>query len=278
VESEVPCRQSQRRVVPAHVAKAIRFMQDNLSVRLSAASIAAYCDVPERTLRRHFKRFTGQTLVPFHRNLRLAAAHRVLHRGDNDVEVTAVAADHGFSHFGQFAARYRQRFAELPSETRRTSRARSAQVLPTRSRDAVTLNIAPFVTEDDPGRVALAGLITDAVIRALGRVRWLEVTEATKPGSTPARYVLRGRINAYGGNLQVIVRLVEAASRLQVWGAAFDGLVVDVPTLRRRAMRVSPAPFPAGCATPKVRGSIASQRVIERRMISLCVPSGARAR
>ena len=64
-----------------------------------------YTGVPERTLRRQFHRFTGHSALAFHRNLRLEAAHRALNSLGSDTDVTTAATDHGFSHFGQFAAR-----------------------------------------------------------------------------------------------------------------------------------------------------------------------------
>jgi len=37
--------------------------------------------------------------------------------GRAQVNVTAIALDHGFGHLGRFSAYYRQRFGELPRET-----------------------------------------------------------------------------------------------------------------------------------------------------------------
>ena len=133
------------------VAKAIQFMQGNLAGRLLVAEIAAAAGVPERTLRRQFHRFTGHSPLAFHRNLRLEAAHRALNSRGSDTDVTTAATDHGFSHFGQFAARYRQRFDELPSATRRAGRARGASP-PYTGHDRVTVAVLPFVGGDDPGK------------------------------------------------------------------------------------------------------------------------------
>ena len=150
-------RPVQERVVPGAVAKAIRFMQGNLAARLFVAEIAAAAGVPERTLRRQFHRFTGHSPLAFHRNLRLEAAHRALNSDGGDTDVTTVAADHGFSHFGQFAARYRQRFDELPSVTRRAGRVRGAAP-PRTVHDRVTVAVLPFVGGDEPGRSRLRRL------------------------------------------------------------------------------------------------------------------------
>jgi transcriptional regulator GlxA family with amidase domain len=108
--------------VPGSIARAIRFMRDNLAVNLRTYAIAMAAGVPERTLRRQFRRFTGESPVAFHRNLRLDAVHRSLRLDRRNTEVSAVAASYGFTHFGQFAARYRRRFGELPFDTLRASR------------------------------------------------------------------------------------------------------------------------------------------------------------
>jgi transcriptional regulator GlxA family with amidase domain len=50
------------------------------------------------------------------RNLRLEAARERL-LSNNQVSVTQVSLDYGFSHMGRFASYYRQRFGELPRIT-----------------------------------------------------------------------------------------------------------------------------------------------------------------
>src|SRR5262249_52511116 len=174
--------------------------------------------------------------LAFHRNLRLDAVHRLLRAGDDHADVTTVAADHGFIHFGQFAARYRQRFHELPSETRRRNRAKSAPVPVIGTRDAVTVSVPLFVAGQQAEQLALAGPLADAAISVLGRTRWLEVVDADQPGLLRARYVLRGRIDVYGSRVQVLVRLVEAASARHLWGTSFDGFVADASKLWKQVI------------------------------------------
>src|SRR3954453_12475333 len=133
-----------KRVVPRAVAKAIRLMRDNLTARLTVGEIAIAAATPERTLRRQFRRFTGQSPVAFHRNLRLDAARRALHDDHTDTDITAAAGTHGFSHFGHFTAQYRRRFGELPSETLRSARETLVQLPPRQVHGAVTLAVLPF--------------------------------------------------------------------------------------------------------------------------------------
>jgi transcriptional regulator GlxA family with amidase domain len=53
------------RVAPRGVAKAIRFMQRNVTRQLTLGEIAAAAGMPERTLRRQFQRFIGRSPIAF---------------------------------------------------------------------------------------------------------------------------------------------------------------------------------------------------------------------
>jgi AraC-like DNA-binding protein len=55
-------------------------------------------------------------------NLRLDRAREQLQAHGQQGNVTEVAHRWGFTHAGLFAARYRRRFGELPSETQRSGR------------------------------------------------------------------------------------------------------------------------------------------------------------
>jgi AraC-like DNA-binding protein len=50
-------------------------------------------------------------------DLRMAAAHRDLLGSDGKQVVADVALRWGFTHLGRFAAEYRKRFGQLPSQT-----------------------------------------------------------------------------------------------------------------------------------------------------------------
>ena len=101
-------------MAPRGVAIAIRFMQRNLARPLTTGEIAAAAGTSERSLRRQFRRFTGQSPIAFHRHLRLEAARHALcdHAG---ADITTAASAHGFSHLSHFTAQYRRRYGELPS-------------------------------------------------------------------------------------------------------------------------------------------------------------------
>jgi AraC-like DNA-binding protein len=219
------------RVVPRGIAKAIRFMRDNLAVHLTVGEIAIAAAMPERTLGRQFRHFTGQSPVAFHRNLRLDAARRALH---DDTDITAAAGAHGFSHFSHFAAQYRRRFGELPSETLRSTRETLVQLPPRQVHGPVTLAVLPFTSANaQSAELTLAGATTDHLISALGRARWINVLGSKRDVPTAAQtrfaaphsaqYAICGRVHSFNGRVQVTVRLFEVATRRHVWGDAFEG-------------------------------------------------------
>ena len=86
------------------------------------AHIADLCreaGVTPRTLSRAFRAVHGTTPYRFLTQLRLSEARRAL---SSDVEggtITEVAMRFGFHELGRFAAQYRERFGESPSQTKR---------------------------------------------------------------------------------------------------------------------------------------------------------------
>jgi adenylate cyclase len=251
------------RMVPAGVARAIRFMQDNLAANVSVRAIAAAAGLPERTLRRQFRRFTGEAPIAFHRNLKLEAARRSLRSAEGAADVTTVALWYGFGHFGQFAAQYKRHFGELPSDTLRRSRESALALPPHVAHETVTLTILPFVA-DEPGGMVLAGATTDGLISALGRMRWLDVlvTDGPAPGgsvmpvrSVPfrTRYVIRGHVRAIGGRMQVAVRLSEHVTGRHIWGDAYEGAPGDVLALQGRIIEAVAGTIPACLRSAEAR-------------------------
>jgi adenylate cyclase len=221
--------------VPRGVAKAIRFMRDNLATPLSVRMIATAAGIPDRTLRRQFRRFTGQSPAAFHRDLRLDAARSALDAG---IDVTAAAGAHGFSHFGHFTVQYRRRFSELPSETLRSARVSRVQLPPRQLRHSVNVAVFPF-TGAGAGESALAATATDRLIAMLGRTRWLNVSTARHdaPSATPlfnAQYVLRGHVRSLGGRVQATVRLFEVSTGRHMWGRAIEGVPERAAELQER--------------------------------------------
>jgi AraC-like DNA-binding protein len=218
---------------PRGVVTAIRFMQRSLARPLTTREIAAAADTSERSLRRLFRRFTGQSPVAFHRHLRLEAARHALCDNHANADITTAAGMHGFSHFSHFTDQYRRRYGELPSATLRATRERSLPLPSNAICDPISLIVHPFKGMDlESSNAAFAETMTDRVISALTRTRWLNVlspdsdlpTANNKRVAPPcARYAVRGRMQCIGGRVQAVIRLIDIATGRQIWGNAFEG-------------------------------------------------------
>ena len=223
---------------------AIRFMQRNLARSLTAGEIAAAAGTPERSLRRQFHRFTGQSPIAFHRHLRLEAARNALYGDHAKTDITTAAGAHGFSHFSHFTNQYRRRYGELPSATLRTLR-ESALPLPSHAIcEPIGLTVVPFTcTDPETSNAAFAETMTDRVISALTRTRWLNVLSPDsdlpaannmRAASPFARYAVRGRVQRIGGHLQAVIRLIDVTTGRQIWGNAFEGAADSAMELQQQ--------------------------------------------
>lgn len=95
-------------------------VESHFAEELGVLDIAEALGVPLRTLQELVRRETGSTPSRILQDARLRRAHTLLRRADPSAEtVTAVAERCGFAHLGRFAASYRSRFGESPSETLR---------------------------------------------------------------------------------------------------------------------------------------------------------------
>lgn len=94
---------------------------------LSVKTLSRYLNHAPATLRATYRAHFDADLDGALVALRLSSVRRRLQAGGvGDVTVSSVAADHGFLHWGRFAAAYRGMFGELPVETlRRAPQGRS---------------------------------------------------------------------------------------------------------------------------------------------------------
>ncbi len=99
------------------VDAAIALMQRHLEEPLSADELARELQVSARHLRRHFRRFTGDTTAGYYLGLRLSRAHNLLEQ--TDLSVTEVALTSGFRSLEHFSRVYRSAFGCAPSLDRR---------------------------------------------------------------------------------------------------------------------------------------------------------------
>jgi AraC-like DNA-binding protein len=101
------------------VRQACEFIHDRHDEPLTVGDVAQAVGVSVRTLQACFRKGLGTTPTQYLRSFRLEAAHATLEAAAPGSSVTEVAFQHGFAHLGRFAADYRARFGERPSDTMR---------------------------------------------------------------------------------------------------------------------------------------------------------------
>ncbi|PCK78690.1 AraC family transcriptional regulator [Rhizobium sophoriradicis] len=102
---------------PRHVKWAIDFMHAHIAEPISLSEIATAAKVSIRTLQQGFRQFRNTTPIAYLHEIRMAAAHRDLLESGAKQAVADIALRWGFTHLGRFAAEYRKRFSQLPSQT-----------------------------------------------------------------------------------------------------------------------------------------------------------------
>lgn len=101
---------------PPSVRAAEQWMLRRLAEPQTVTLLATAMGMPVRSLQAAFHRQHGCGPMAWLRGQRLQAVHALLLQGQTTV--TAAALTHGFSHLGEFARSYRQRFGETPGATR----------------------------------------------------------------------------------------------------------------------------------------------------------------
>lgn len=99
--------------------RAKEYIEENVTGAIRVASLCSYSGTSLRSLERVFSRELGVTPKQYVIARRLNAVRRRLLAAEEEQElrVTDVAQDHGFSHLGRFAGDYRSYFGESPRET-----------------------------------------------------------------------------------------------------------------------------------------------------------------
>src|SRR5690606_4282811 len=105
-------------VLPRGLTRAVDHIPATLTQPIPLADLVAASGIAGRTLHEHFRRFLGQPPMAYVREARFRQARAELGRAADGETVSAVAWRCGFQHLGRFAAEYRRRFGELPSQTR----------------------------------------------------------------------------------------------------------------------------------------------------------------
>ncbi|MFD4631633.1 AraC family transcriptional regulator [Streptomyces sp. NPDC058284] len=100
---------------PRSLRTALAFIEANVSERISLADIASVAKCSPRTLSSTFRGRLGISPMSYVRDLRLDRIREEILASDDPVG--AIAYRWGIAHLGRFAGDYRDRFAELPSDT-----------------------------------------------------------------------------------------------------------------------------------------------------------------
>ena len=94
------------------------YMEDHLSEPLRMEDVCRETGVGLRRMQRAFACYFQMSPYNYLMKVRLDRARRALLSGDPTFHsITAIAADHGFSHLGRFSRVYRESYGELPRET-----------------------------------------------------------------------------------------------------------------------------------------------------------------
>jgi AraC-like DNA-binding protein len=103
------------------VRRVLELVESAWDTPLTIADLAEFAGVSERSLHAAFRRRLGVSPMAYVRRRRLDRAREELLSATptGSTTVTYVALRNGFAHGGRFAAAYRQRFGESPSDTLR---------------------------------------------------------------------------------------------------------------------------------------------------------------
>ena len=107
-----------------HADSVVRTCEEWLSAhfrdRGALRQVVAAADIPERTLKRRFRKATGTTLIDYLQNLRIEEAKRLLESGRMPVEAVSVEA--GYEDASFFRRLFRRRTGLTPGQYRRMFR------------------------------------------------------------------------------------------------------------------------------------------------------------
>lgn len=107
---------------PRHVRHAAAFIHDHSGEAIGLDDLVRAGGVSRRSLHAGFRKYYGVPPMIYLRNVRLDTARLRLKRlGTGEATVTQIALECGFTHLSKFAAAYKDRFGELPSDTLRNA-------------------------------------------------------------------------------------------------------------------------------------------------------------
>jgi AraC-like DNA-binding protein len=107
---------SANRIAPRHVRRVEEFIEANAHLPLRLETLVEVSGVSATALFEGFRRFRQTTPMTALRDYRMLRAHGDLTGGGAGDTVTSIATRWGFYHLGRFAADYKSRFGQSPSE------------------------------------------------------------------------------------------------------------------------------------------------------------------
>ncbi|MGB0659171.1 MAG: AraC family transcriptional regulator [Mangrovicoccus sp.] len=119
-----------RSAAPRYVRQAEEIFEAEARDAPVIGDVAQRVGVSARTLSGGFRKFRGLSPRDFLAARRLEGFRQDLRTAPEDQTVTAIAADWGFGNFGALAGRYRDRFGELPSQTRARAKGQGRAAAP----------------------------------------------------------------------------------------------------------------------------------------------------
>ena len=106
-------------VLPRHLKLAEDYMRAHLDAPITNEQLAALTGISLRTLYNSFRKFRGVSPMRHLRDLRMEKVREELLDTGTLGNVTSVATRWGFFELGRFAAEYKRRYGESPSDTLR---------------------------------------------------------------------------------------------------------------------------------------------------------------
>lgn len=104
-------------MIPTRLRVAEQYVTANVAQAPSVDEVAAAAGISARSLHGLFTKFRGISPSEFIRDQRLRGIRKALCGAATGSTVGEIAAAWGYGNFGNFAATYKKRFGELPSET-----------------------------------------------------------------------------------------------------------------------------------------------------------------
>tara|TARA_R110002049_G_scaffold308057_1_gene510748 strand:- start:199 stop:1149 length:951 start_codon:yes stop_codon:yes gene_type:complete len=102
------------------IAQAEDYLRANIAEPFVLGQCARAIGCSERMLERHFRAIYGVAPGAWFRCMKLEAVRRDLrYAGRRSANISDIAANWGFTHFGRFSVEYRRLFGETPSESLR---------------------------------------------------------------------------------------------------------------------------------------------------------------